>query len=54
MIFLLNQLQVFSPGTKTMIESKELHQKLVATSTDELGIFIPNDNASVVSGNSAQ
>ena len=42
------------PATNVMLESKELHQKLEVKSNTELSVFVPNDNASVISGSSAQ
>lgn len=45
---------VLVPGSNVMIESKELHQKLEVKSDSELAVFVPNDNASLISGYSAQ
>ena len=45
---------VSCPTSKVTIESKELHQKVEAKSDDELAIFVPNDTASLLSGNTAQ
>ena len=45
---------VLAPGTNALVESKELHQKLEVKSDTELAVFVPNDSASLFSGNSAQ
>jgi hypothetical protein len=39
--------------SNTMIESKELHQKIEAKSEEELSVHVQNDNLSLFSGNTA-
>ena len=38
-------------ASNSLIESKELHQKIEAKSEHELSIYVQNDNMSIFSGN---